>query len=62
MKSARKAFSLVMALGMLSRIFPENEIIVVTEMGPANEIMPRAGGGPGPWPKRTIRDDFDNAG
>jgi hypothetical protein len=39
-----------------------NEIIVVTEMGPAYEIMPPAAGGPGPWPKRTIWNDFDNAG
>jgi hypothetical protein len=39
-----------------------NEIIVVTEMGPAYEITPPAGGGPGPWAKRIIWDDFDNAG
>jgi hypothetical protein len=39
-----------------------NEIIVVTEMGPAYEIMPPAAGGPGPWPKRTIWNDVDNAG
>jgi hypothetical protein len=39
-----------------------NEIIVVTEMGPAYEITPPPGGGPGPWPKRVIWDDFANAG
>lgn len=39
-----------------------NEIVVVTEMGPAYEIMPPAAGGPGPWPKRTIWDDYENAG
>jgi hypothetical protein len=39
-----------------------NEIIVVTEMGPAYEILPPPAGGAGPWPKRTIWDDFDNAG
>ena len=39
-----------------------NEIIVVTEMGPAYEILPPPAGGVGPWPKRTIWDDFDNAG
>jgi hypothetical protein len=38
-----------------------NEIIVVTEMGPAYEIKAPATGGTGPWPKRTIWDDFDNA-
>jgi len=39
-----------------------NEIVVVTEMGPAYEIMPPAAGEPGPWPKRMIWDDFENAG
>lgn len=39
-----------------------NEIIVVTEMGPTYEITPPPGGGPGPWPKRVIWDDFANAG
>jgi hypothetical protein len=39
-----------------------NEIIVVTEMGPAYEIMPPPTGGSGPWPRRTIWDDRENAG
>jgi len=39
-----------------------DEIIVVTEMGPAYEITPPAGGGPGLWQRRTIWNDFDNAG
>ena len=39
-----------------------NEIVVVTEMGPAYEILPPAGGGSGEWPKRKIWDDYDNAG
>jgi hypothetical protein len=39
-----------------------NEIIVVTEMGPAYEISPPVGGGPGPWPRRTIWNDHENAG
>jgi hypothetical protein len=39
-----------------------DEIIVVTEMGPAYEITPPAVGGPGPWSRRTIWDDFENAG
>ncbi|MEA2068323.1 MAG: hypothetical protein U9P12_03895 [Verrucomicrobiota bacterium] len=39
-----------------------NEIVVVTEMGPAYEILPPAGGGTGPWTKRTIWDEYDNAG
>jgi len=39
-----------------------NEIVVVTEMGPAYEILPPADGGPGLWPKRKIWDDDYNAG
>jgi hypothetical protein len=39
-----------------------NEIIVVTEMGPAYEVSPPVGGGPGPWPRRTIWNDNENAG
>jgi hypothetical protein len=50
------------AIGDSNPDIPGDEIIVVTEMGPAYEIMPPMGGGPGPWPKRTIWNDFDNAG
>src|SRR4030095_9371222 len=50
------------AIGDSNPDFGRDEIVVVTEMGPAYEIMPPATGGPGPWPKRTIWDDFDNAG
>jgi hypothetical protein len=39
-----------------------DELIVVTEMGPAYEITPPARGGPGLWPRRTIWNDYDNAG
>jgi hypothetical protein len=50
------------AIGDFNPDVAGDEIILVTEMGPAYEIMPPAGGGPGPWPKRTIWNDFDNAG
>jgi uncharacterized repeat protein (TIGR01451 family) len=38
------------------------EIVVVTEMGPAYEIIPPQYGTISEWPRRTIWDDFDNAG
>jgi hypothetical protein len=38
------------------------EIIVVTEMGPAYEITPLPAGGSGLWPSRTIWNDPENAG
>jgi len=50
------------AIGDTNPDHDENEIVVITEMGPAYEILPPAGGGAGPWPKRTIWDDYDNAG
>jgi hypothetical protein len=50
------------AIGDSNPDFPGDEIIVVTEMGPAYEITPPAGGGPGPWPNRTIWNDEPNAG
>jgi hypothetical protein len=50
------------AIGDSNPDFAGNEIIIVTEMGPAYEITPPALTGPGPWPKRTIWDDEPNAG
>jgi hypothetical protein len=50
------------AIGDSNPDLPGDEIIVVTEMGPAYEIMPPAQGGPGPWPKRMIWNDEPNAG
>ena len=50
------------AIGHSNPDFPQNDVVVVTEMGPAYEIVPPATGGPGPWPMRTIWDDFVNAG
>lgn len=39
-----------------------NEIVVVTEMGPAYEILAPDAGSSGSWTKRMIWDDYDNAG
>ena len=50
------------AIGHSNPAFPQNDIVVVTEMGPAYEIVPPPTGGPGPWPMRTIWDDPVNAG
>ena len=50
------------AIGNSNPDLAGDEIIVVTEMGPAYEISPPAGGGSGHWPIRTIWNDFDNAG
>jgi hypothetical protein len=50
------------AIGDFNPDFAGNEIIVVTEMGPAYEIMLPVGGGPGLWPSRTIWNDADNVG
>jgi hypothetical protein len=50
------------AIGDSNPALPGNEIVVVTEMGPAYEILPPPTGGPGPWPMRTIWDDPANAG
>jgi len=50
------------AIGDFNPSTLENEIIVVTEMGPAYEITPPPAGGPGPWPRRTIWNDNTNAG
>ena len=50
------------AIGDSNPDFAGDEIIVVTEMGPAYEITPPAGGGPGLWPRRTIWNDNENAG
>jgi hypothetical protein len=50
------------AIGDSNPTHPGNEIVVATEMGPTYEIQPPAAGGPGPWPIRTLWDDFENAG
>ena len=50
------------AIGDTNPDLPGNEIIVVTEMGPTYEIAPPPAGGPGPWPMRTLWDDYENAG
>jgi uncharacterized repeat protein (TIGR01451 family) len=39
-----------------------SEIVVVTEMGPAYEIIPPQDGTISEWPRRTIWDDLYNAG
>ena len=48
------------AIGDINPDTPGNEILVVTEMGPAYEITPPTGGGPGPWPRRTIWNNSEN--
>jgi hypothetical protein len=50
------------AIGHSNPYFPQNEAVVVTEMGPTYEIVPPATGGPGPWPTRTLWDDADHVG
>jgi hypothetical protein len=50
------------AIGDSNPESPGDEIIVVTEMGPAYEITPPPAGGPGLWPRRAIWSDAENAG
>ncbi len=50
------------AIGNTNPDHSGNEIVVTTEMGPTYEILPPPTGGPGPWPMRTLWDDFENAG
>lgn len=49
------------AIGEFESANPGHEIVLTTEMGPTYAVFPRPGE-PGPWPRLTLWDDFDNAG